>query len=68
MTAATMDAIIGVPEAGERLDGQVFDGKTEAAVFPGELPADPRGGVRRRRDRARRNRRTTGASCAFARR
>jgi uncharacterized protein len=40
--AATMDAIIGVPEAGERLDGQVFDGKAEAAVFPGELPADPK--------------------------
>ncbi len=38
----TMDAIIGVPEAGERLDGQVFDGRAEAAVFPGELPADPR--------------------------
>jgi uncharacterized protein len=38
----TMDAIIGVPEAGERLDGQVFDGKAEAAVFPGELPVDPK--------------------------
>ena len=38
---AAMDAIIGVPEAGERLGGQVFDGATEAAVFPGELPADP---------------------------
>jgi uncharacterized protein len=38
----TMDAIIGVPEAGERLDGQVFDGRAEAAVFPGELPADAR--------------------------
>jgi uncharacterized protein len=23
------------------LDGQVFDGETEAAVFPGQLPADP---------------------------
>src|SRR5580698_558444 len=37
-----MDAIIGVPEAGERLDGQIFDGKAEAAVFPGELPDDPK--------------------------
>jgi predicted YcjX-like family ATPase len=36
----TMDAIIGVPEAGERLDGQIFDGKSEAAIFPGQLPAD----------------------------
>jgi predicted YcjX-like family ATPase len=38
----TMAAIVGVPEAGERLDGQVFDGQTEAAIFPGELPADPK--------------------------
>jgi predicted YcjX-like family ATPase len=37
---ATMDAIVGVPEAGERLDGQIFDGEAEAAVFPGELPGD----------------------------
>jgi predicted YcjX-like family ATPase len=36
-----MEAIIGVPEAGETLGGQVFDGETEAAVFPGQLPADP---------------------------
>ena len=36
-----LDAIIGVPEAGEKLDGQVFDGTAEAAVFPGELPQDP---------------------------
>jgi uncharacterized protein len=38
----TLDAIIGVPEAGERLEGQIFDGETEAAVFPGELPQDAR--------------------------
>jgi uncharacterized protein len=37
----TLDAIIGVPEAGERLGDQVFDGNSEAAVFPGELPRDP---------------------------
>ena len=37
----TLDAIIGVPEQGETLDGQVFDGRSEAAVFPGQLPADP---------------------------
>jgi hypothetical protein len=34
-------AIAGVPEAGERVGDEVFDGETEAAVFPGELPADP---------------------------
>jgi predicted YcjX-like family ATPase len=38
----TLEAIVGVPEAGERLDGQVFDGLAEAAVFPGDLPADPK--------------------------
>ena len=37
----TMEAIIGVPEAGERLDGQTFDGEAEAAIFPGQLPVDP---------------------------
>jgi len=37
----TMEAIIGVPEKGETIGGQTFDGVVEAAVFPGELPADP---------------------------
>jgi uncharacterized protein len=37
----TLDAVIGVPEAGERLGDQIFDGRSEAAVFPGELPIDP---------------------------
>jgi uncharacterized protein len=37
----TLNAIIGIPETGERIGGQVFDGVVEAAVFPGELPADP---------------------------
>src|SRR5579863_5698445 len=37
----TLDAIIGVPEKDETIGGQVFDGVAEAAVFPGELPADP---------------------------
>jgi uncharacterized protein len=37
----TLEAIIGVPEKGETIGGQVFDGVTEAAVFPGELPANP---------------------------
>lgn len=38
---AKMPAIAGTPEAGETIDGQVFDGLTEAAVFPGELPERP---------------------------
>ncbi|MBB4198557.1 amino acid regulated cytosolic protein [Rhodoblastus sphagnicola] len=38
----TLDAIVGTPIKGEALDGHVFDGDTEAAVFPGQLPDDPR--------------------------
>jgi predicted YcjX-like family ATPase len=36
-----LEAIIGTPERGERIDDQVFDGAAEAAVFPGQLPDDP---------------------------
>jgi len=36
-----LNAIIGVPEKGETIAGQTFDGAVEAAVFPGELPSDP---------------------------
>ena len=31
-------AVAGVPEAGERVGDEIFDGETEAAIFPGELP------------------------------
>ena len=34
-------AVAGTPEAGEVVDGEVFDGETEAAIFPGELPERP---------------------------
>jgi uncharacterized protein len=30
-----------VPVAGEVLAGETFDGGTEAAMFPGDLPDDP---------------------------
>jgi predicted YcjX-like family ATPase len=33
--------IAGTPEAGEMIGTTSFDGETEAAVFPGDLPADP---------------------------
>jgi predicted YcjX-like family ATPase len=36
-----LKAIVGVPEKGETIGGETFDGVAEAAVFPGELPADP---------------------------
>ena len=34
--------IVGTPMAGETVDGRVFDGDREIAIFPGDLPADPR--------------------------
>jgi predicted YcjX-like family ATPase len=37
----TLDAIIGTPESGEKLGGEIFDGESEAAIFPGQLPDDP---------------------------
>jgi predicted YcjX-like family ATPase len=36
-----LPVIVGVPEKGERSNGQVFDGEEEIAVFPGDLPVDP---------------------------
>jgi predicted YcjX-like family ATPase len=36
-----LPSIIGVPEKGEELDGETFDGIAEAAIFPGDLPSDP---------------------------
>ena len=37
----TLPTIIGTPIAGEQLDGNTYDGKTEIALFPGDLPASP---------------------------
>ncbi|MEP7240262.1 MAG: YcjX family protein [Devosia sp.] len=39
--AQDLDVIIGTPERGERLDGTTYDGKTEIALFPGDLPDNP---------------------------
>ena len=36
-----LEAVVGTPLDGEHIGGEVFDGKTEAAIYPGELPADP---------------------------
>ena len=38
----TLAAIVGTPIAGERIGLEAFDGVAEGAIFPGELPADPR--------------------------
>ncbi len=37
----SLPAVVGVPVAGERIGDDVFDGLTEAAIYPGELPPDP---------------------------
>ena len=37
-----LEAISGTPLAGETVHGETFDGTAEAAIFPGELPADPK--------------------------
>ncbi|MGN6486411.1 MAG: YcjX family protein, partial [Devosia sp.] len=35
------EVIVGTPQAGETLDGVTYDGRTEVALFPGDLPAEP---------------------------
>ncbi|MGN6582868.1 MAG: YcjX family protein [Rhizobiaceae bacterium] len=37
----TLPVIIGTPLTGETIAGEVFDGETETAIFPGDLPAAP---------------------------
>tara|TARA_R110000868_G_scaffold4752_24_gene29558 strand:+ start:4470 stop:5921 length:1452 start_codon:yes stop_codon:yes gene_type:complete len=37
----TLNAIVGTPIEGEKLDGMTYDGKTEIALFPGDLPERP---------------------------
>jgi uncharacterized protein len=37
----TVPCVAGVPLTGERLGEEIFDGETEAAVFPGDLPEIP---------------------------
>jgi uncharacterized protein len=36
-----LPCIVGMPMAGEHVGDIIFDGKTETALFPGDLPADP---------------------------
>lgn len=37
----TLPAILGTPLSGERINGDTFDGRSEIAIFPGDLPEDP---------------------------
>lgn len=36
-----LECIFGHPQKGEQIDKATFDGDTEAAIFPGDLPKDP---------------------------
>ena len=36
-----LPSILGTPAPGETANGETFDGETEVATFPGDLPADP---------------------------
>jgi uncharacterized protein len=36
-----LPSILGTPAADETADGEAFDGNTEVATFPGDLPSDP---------------------------
>src|SRR5438128_387814 len=36
-----LPSILGTPSCGEIAGGEAFDGNTEVATFPGDLPADP---------------------------
>lgn len=38
--------IVGIPQKGETIGNETFDGETEAAIFPGDLPADPQEALR----------------------
>ncbi|KAB2689020.1 YcjX family protein [Brucella tritici] len=36
-----LPVIVGTPLKGEKIDGEVLDGETETAIFPGDLPKNP---------------------------
>ena len=36
-----LPSLLGIPASGERAGGETFDGNTEVATFPGDLPGDP---------------------------
>jgi predicted YcjX-like family ATPase len=39
--SSVLPAVVGTPIQGERIGDEIFDGDTEVAIFPGQLPDDP---------------------------
>lgn len=37
----SLPVIVGTPMAGEKINGEFFDGNRKTAIFPGDLPEDP---------------------------
>lgn len=59
--AETLPCIAGIPMPGEIVAGRTFDGKREAVIFPGDLPADPQDAL------AHPGRELSGAAATFVR-
>lgn len=38
----SLPVIVGTPIAGETINGEIFDGNRVTAIFPGDLPSDPK--------------------------
>lgn len=41
MEGEDLPSLVGIPIEGEQLGSDIFDGETEFALFPGDLPKDP---------------------------
>ena len=67
-----LPSILGTPASGEIANGERFDGETEVATFPGDLPDDPEalfsGEARSEGSPARRRKSPIFVFCGFARR
>ncbi|WP_026623059.1 uncharacterized protein M728_001574 [Ensifer sp. WSM1721] len=37
----SLPVIVGTPIAGEKINGEIFDGEKKTAIFPGDLPENP---------------------------
>jgi predicted YcjX-like family ATPase len=62
-----LPGIIGTPIAGERVGARTFDGTSEIAVFPGDLPDDPETLFRAHETGSKRQRKKPGPPVEFIR-